>query len=66
MRIDNAAPAFKALGVPLDSGLSCTVDFLFNPEVSEDDATRTAELMKQFLGHHLERDVIFKRGFIFQ
>ena len=57
MRIDNAAPAFKNLGIPADSGLSVSLDLLLNPEAAEADAARTAELLKTVLGQHLEKEL---------
>mmetsp|Transcript_746 Transcript_746/g.1286 ORF Transcript_746/g.1286 Transcript_746/m.1286 type:complete len:822 (-) Transcript_746:261-2726(-) len=56
-KVDNTAAVFRNLHVHTDSGSVLVIDLLFHADTTEDEGVKCVQMLRQFLSHHLEREL---------
>ena len=57
VKVDNPSAYFGQLKVPTDSGSALMIDWLFHSDITEEAGGKCAQLVRQFLGHHIEKEL---------
>lgn len=64
IKMDTPAQVLKKFRLPHECGFAGLVEFLLNDTASEDAAIRLAQLTKQFLSYHFEKELRSNRQFM--
>ena len=64
VKVDQPEQLLKGLKLPHECGCAIMVDFLLNLQCTEDEGKRTAQLTKQFLTYHFEKELRTSRQFM--
>jgi hypothetical protein len=64
VKVDQPEQLLKGLRLPHECGCAIMIDFLFNIQCTEDAGKRTAQLTKQFLTYHFEKELRASRQFM--
>mmetsp|Transcript_25616 Transcript_25616/g.56689 ORF Transcript_25616/g.56689 Transcript_25616/m.56689 type:complete len:482 (-) Transcript_25616:1182-2627(-) len=57
IKLDNTQAVFKQLHLSPDSGSALIIDLLFHSDTDEEDGMKCVQCLRQYLGHHFEKEL---------